>query len=445
MTNAESSAQPLWRTRLESITSSRWWRSPWLIVALFAVSRAWAVAAALGHMGYPAGHLVINDVTLYSSWAQALGNGMFPTHDPMWQYPPLAGPLFVLGSLLPPDPSAGFLLLAFLVDAATLTALIVAGRRTNRIAGAWLWAAAAFLVGPVFLTRFDVFPTALVVMGLLLVASRPGWAGALLGLGAALKVWPLLALAAVARPKLPRALTTFALVAASASLGVAAAYGGQAWSFLSGQSERGLQVESVAALPFVIAHALGADVPTMFRFGSMELDVQGAGLAALVATGVGALVLAWLAVARLLGRLESVPGADVALATVAVSVVASRVFSPQYSVWLIGIGAACLAARKTMMRTPIALICLAAVVTQPIYPPMYSGLINGEPLPTLLQTLRILLVVAATTFAVVRVLARQSEDAAASSSPRAVSGSPPASNVVSRSEIIGQRQVDSIH
>ena len=204
-------------------------------------------------------------------------------------------------------------------------------------------------------------------------------------------------------------------------------------------------MESVAALPFVIAHALGADVPTMFRFGSMELDVQGAGLAALVATGVGALVLAWLAVARLLGRLESVPGADVAMATVAVSVVASRVFSPQYSVWLIGIGAACLAARKTMMRTPIALICLAAVVTQPIYPPMYSGLINGEPLPTLLQTLRILLVVAATTFAVVRVLARQSEDAAASSSPRAVSGSPPASNVVSRSEIIGQRQVDSIH
>lgn len=442
MTNAAISLPRRGRLWVHKAATSRWSTSPWLVVACFALSRAWAVAAALGHMGYPAGHLVINDVTLYSSWAQPLAAGSFPITDPMWQYPPLAGPLFVLGSLLPPNPDGGFILLAFVADAATLAALIFTGRRTGHIGGAWLWAVAALLVGPVFLTRFDVFPTAMVVMGLLVVARRPGWSGALLGLGAALKVWPVLALAAIARAQLPRALAAFLLVAGASSLAVATVYGGQAWAFLAGQSGRGLQVESVAALPFVIAHALGAEVPTMFRFGSMELDVQGAGIAALTATVLGAIVLGWLAIARLLGRLEAVPGADVALAAVAVSVVASRVFSPQYSVWLIGIGAACLVATRTRMGTPVVLISLAAVITQPIYPPLYSGLIGGDPLPTVLQTLRILLVVTATALAVYRVLGHQPAESPAADG---ASGSPPASNVESRSEMIGQRHVDSIH
>ena len=445
MTRIEHPASPRWRLVVHTVMSSGWAHSPWLLVAVFALSRAWAVAAALGYLGYPGGNLVINDVVLYSSWSEPLAAGNFPTADPMWQYPPLAGPLFVIGSLLPPNPDGGFILLAFIADSATLAALIVAGRRTGNIGGAWLWAVAAFLVGPVFLTRFDVFPTAMVVMGLLLAASRPGWSGALLGLGAALKVWPLLALAAIARPRLPRALTTFLLVSVTSSLGVAVAYGGQAWAFLDGQSDRGLQVESVAALPFVIAHAFGADVPTMFRFGSMELDVQGAGVAALIATIMGTIVLAWLAVARLLGRLESVPGADVALAAVAVSVVASRVFSPQYSIWLLGIGAACMVASRTRMLLPIVLISLAAVITQPIYPPLYAGLIGGDALPTALQILRILLVVTATIIAVYRVLGHQPEGATSTLPAAGASGSPPASNVDRRLEMIGHRHVDSIH
>jgi hypothetical protein len=46
----------------------------------------------------------------------------------------------------------------------------------------------AVIIGPIFLTRFDVIPTSLAVLGLLLLA-RPLASGALLGIGAAIKVW----------------------------------------------------------------------------------------------------------------------------------------------------------------------------------------------------------------------------------------------------------------
>ena len=405
------------------------------VIALFLLSRLAAAVIPFGGTWYPEGHLVINDVRLYSVWADGLMSDVFPALDPMWQYPPLAAPLFMLGAI-GPDDAIGFVLLAFLADAAAMAALLVHANRSGRFGGAWLWAAAAVIVGPVFLTRFDVFPTSAVMVGLLLVASRPAVAGGLIGLGAALKVWPLLALSALRRSSLPTGLAGFATVLAITSAAMWLWFGSQALSFLNGQSERGLQVESVAALPFVVAHAFGADVPTRFRYGSMELDVAGAGAAAAAATVLGLLLLLWLAVARLRGRLEHVPGADVAFTAVLVSVVASRVFSPQYSIWLVGIGAVCLASNRTRMRLPVPLVCVAAVITQAIYPPLYAELIGGFPGATALQTARIGLVVTAMVLALRAVLGAQGR--------ATTSGSTPSSSADSRAEMRSQPQASSI-
>ncbi|MDQ1247679.1 MAG: hypothetical protein QG597_2050 [Actinomycetota bacterium] len=406
-----------------------------LVLALFLGSRLAVALIPFGGTPYPSGHLVINDVRLYATWATDLWSGAFPALDPMWQYPPLAAPLFMLGAVAP-DATVGFIGLAFLADAAAMIALLVAARRSGRFAGAWLWAGAALIVGPVFLTRFDVFPTAAVMAGLLIVATRPAFAGALIGLGAALKVWPLLAMSALRRAALPAGIAGFATVLVLTSAAMWAWFGANAVAFLSGQSERGLQVESVAALPFVVGHAFGADVPSRFRYGSMELDVVGAGAAATVATVVGLVLLAWVAVARLRGRLDHLPGADVAFTAVLISVVTSRVFSPQYSIWLVGIGAVCLTSARTRMRLPVLLVSLAAVITQVIYPPLYAELIAGFPLATTLQVARIALVVAALAIALRRVLGAQP---AATSS-----GSRPASSSESRSEITSQPQNSSI-
>jgi len=374
------------------------------ILALFGVTRAAAFAIPFGGTGYPLGHLVINDVTLYGQWSDLLAAGYFPADDPMWQYPPLAAPLFLLGRLWPRY-DIGFMSVALLADIAALVALLVTAQRRGIWGGAWLWAGAAGIVGPVFLTRFDVFPTAAVMLALL-VSHRSAISGALIGVATALKVWPLLALAAMRRSQLPAALSAAAAVLLGTTLILLFIYRSQALSFLNGQVERGLQIESVAGAPFVVAHALGAQLNVPFRYGSMELDVPGAGLAGALATGIGVLLLGWLAVLRLRGRLDSVPGPDVAFTAVLVSVVASRVFSPQYSIWLLGLAAVCLATPHTRMRWPAALICAAAVLTQAIYPPLYTELINGEAFASALQVTRVALVVAACVLAIGSIVRR---------------------------------------
>ncbi len=375
------------------------------IAALFVASRAVVALIPFGGTPYPLGHLVINDVNLYALWADALAAGEFPSDDPMWQYPPLAAPLFLLG-LLGPRYDFGFMAIALAADTMALVALLVAAQRRNRWAGAWLWAGAAAIVGPVFLTRFDVFPTAAVMGALLLAGRHPAVSGALIGLGAALKVWPVIAVAALRRSQLLVGTLAVAITLIASTVTLRLIFGDQALSFLRGQSERGLQIESVAGIPFVIANALGAEIDVVFRYGSMELDVAGAGAAGTAATIVGLGLLGWLALLRVRGRLEEVPGPDVAFAAVLVSVMASRVFSPQYSIWLVGVAAVCLATPGTRMRGPAALVCAAAVVTQAIYPPLYTELINGDDLASALQVIRIALVVAATALAVASVVRR---------------------------------------
>lgn len=43
-------------------------------------------------------------------------------------------------------------------------------------------------------------------------------------------------------------------------------------NFLNNQTSRGLQVESIAATPFVLAKLLGANVEYPFRYGSLEVQ-----------------------------------------------------------------------------------------------------------------------------------------------------------------------------
>jgi hypothetical protein len=70
--------------------------------------------------------------------------------------------------------------------------------------------------------------------------------------------------------------------------------------------------------------------------------------------------------------------ADVAFAAVLVAVVTSRVLSPQYLVWLLGVAAVCLTRRGTLMRTPAWLVLAAVSVTQLIFPLFYHSLRGGQ-------------------------------------------------------------------
>jgi SAM-dependent methyltransferase len=166
-------------------------------------------------------------------------------------------------------------------------------------------------------------------------------------------------------------------------------------SFLGEQGARGLQVESVGALPFMVWNVF-ADVPTEFRFGAMEVDLPVTIPLGLAITLAGFAVLGVLGVLRLLGRLETIAPADVALVALLVSVVTSRVLSPQYDVWIVGVAAVTFLDPQSRMRVAVWLLVPMLIVTQVIYPFAYGSFLIGDWWAVLLQVARIGLLLAAT-------------------------------------------------
>jgi hypothetical protein len=414
--------------------------------AIWAVLRLALVAIIVGLIPWPE---QVNDLTIYATWvADSLQFGRFPSDD-MWQYPPLAGPVFLLGEWLPGE-RLGFVTLFLGFDAAIMAMLTHQAGRTGSRAGRRLWALLPLIVGPLLLARFDVVPTAFAVAAVLL-ASRPVASGALAAAGAWLKVWPVLVLVALRRRDLPRGVA--GVLAASGVIAVALAVTTvDPLSFLSGQRERGLQIESLAAWPYLVARLAGAPVEVVYRYGAHEIDAPGVGT---VAGGVVVLTIALLGVVcvqRLRGALDSLPGADVALATVLFTVATSRVFSGQYFIWLLALAAVTLGDPASRMRRTTALLIGAGVATQLVYPWLYSALLDGDVAAVAVQTVRVGLTVAATVVAlgvILRPVRAPAQPVAsvppASVPPASASGSPPSSITRNRSAERSHPHDDSTH
>ncbi len=376
-----------------------WWLLPTLV---FGLTRAWLLAIPFGLIPYLGGTLVINDVTLYEQWAQILQSGRFPVGDEMWQYPPLVGPLFALGALIPPDPRLGLMLLMLAFDALTFVVLMRRTAKGDSLEGPWTWIAAGMLIGPVWLTRFDVVPALFAVLGLLAVA-RPLRSGAFLAVGALLKVWPALLLLAVPRRGFGKALVGFVATAATILLTLVLTMDGAA-SFASEQRARGLQIESVPAWFFLVAHHLGWERTFVYRYGAMEVSAPGVEAAALAITVLGAIGLAALAILRFTGRFDRANPADIGLVVVLFSMITSRVLSPQYLIWVAAIAAVCLLDPTTRMRPVIIMLMPVAALGQILYPMHYNWLMSDEWNGLALQSARILLLVVATAWGLLRLL-----------------------------------------
>lgn len=380
-----------------------WLSWPGLLLA-WAATRALLVAVGLWDLRfYPAGPLAFDDLDVYGRWVPTLSAGTLPTDD-MWQYPPLSALFFWLGAL-GSDPGTTLMIAILLVD---LLLTVVLAR--HRITAGWWWVLFGLMVGPILVSRFDVVPTLFAVLAVL-AAARPVAAGAWAAIGAGLKVWPVLVLPVVARRGALRAGAAF-VVTTIALLAITAVFFNELTGFLGGQGNRGLQVESVAALPFLIANSVVGGVDLEYRYGSMEVAQTGAGVAAAIVSIVAVVGLIWVVVAWFRGRFENCAAPDVAFTVVLFSVVVSRVFSPQYSIWLLGLGALCLVAPGSRLRTPVLLVAAAAVIAQVLYPWGYGRLLAGEPVLVALQTLRIALVVTAAGWSWYQVVLRPRSDGA---------------------------------
>jgi len=343
---------------------------------------------------------MLHDLEVYQSWLAPLGDFTFPAADPTWQYPPGAALVFLAAGHWPIDFRWSFTLVILAIDAAVMVTLMVAHarQRPSSWRGVWLWALAGVIVGPIMMVRFDVAPTLFAVLAIVTVA-RPAWSGASAAVGAAVKVWPALMLLALPRPSLKRGIPAFALTLLVIVLGFALLFH-DSLSFLANQRDRGLQVESTGALPYLVFSLFGGHVETGLTFGSIQVLMNGAELVGTVVTLIGIALFALIAWWRLRGRLEHVPPGDVALAVMLVSVTTSRVYSPQFNTWLVGVAAAAMLSTRTRQRGVAGIVIAVSIVTQVVYPWSATQLVTAEASGILAQVVRITLLVVATALAV---------------------------------------------
>lgn len=372
----------------------------------YGISRLLLLLIPFGLFPYPGGTTLVTDVQLYSSWADIVLSGHFPVNDPTWQYPPLAAVFFILGNALVINPVLGFMIVALVCDFIIFVALI---RGQQTLTGAWGWVIGTIAVGPVLLTRFDVIPTLFAVLGLLMLA-RPIRSAALFAIGALLKIWPAFLVLSYRRRDLPKAIGTM-LVTSVIVMSALSLFGPAMWSFLGGQGLRGLQIESAGALPYVVANVATGDLVSVFRYGSMEIQAPGIELIAMVITAIGLLITLVIFIQRLRGKLEDARPADIALTVVLLWITSSRVFSPQYMIWAVGIAAVCLLDPKSKMRTVILLGLVTTIAGQLVFPLTYGDLMAGNLIGVFFQTVRIVSLVAATLLAVKIVLVDEAKQA----------------------------------
>jgi hypothetical protein len=323
----------------------------------------------------------------------------------MWQYPPLAGVVFAIPQWVLGNALTGFILFMILFDLLILITFLTSGLKRfklnpdstslNGLSGAWFWIMWPILMGPLALTRFDVVPTLFALLALVVLSNqkmRPILSGIFLSIGAMVKLWPMLLL--VIYPK-----TVFKKVSISfVSTAVLLLIFMNTWSvgftnFFNNQSSRGLQVESIAASPYVLAKLFGANVEYPFRYGSLEVQASFANEIGFMLNVLTLIVFLVILVLNYLNKLNYLNLVDKALVVVLISIAFSRVFSPQFWVWVGGLAALALINKETKLKKVIVLLSISAFLTQLLYPGQYVALLSGEFFATMLQLTRVVLFV----------------------------------------------------
>ena len=295
---------------------------------------------------------------------------------------------------------------ALAVDGA-FTVMLASRREPGRNDGVLFWLVAAPLLGGLTLARFDLVAGVLVAAALLVVAQRPRVASVAIALATALKLWPVLLLpslvAAVRRRR--DALVPFlvvGVVVAGACLLLAG------WDRLVSplvyQSDRGLQIESLSASPAMVGWLVDSRRWDVRYSHFKAFEVSGPAVPALIAlsTVLSVLLLAGLVLLwwRALRRATPVTPEGLlwlCLASVCAYLFTSKVFSPQYLLWLLPIAAAGLtiAPGRVVRRWSVGLLA-AAALSHLIYPVFYRGLVEHgwqSPVAVALLVVRNLLVV----------------------------------------------------
>ena len=351
-------------------------------------------------------------VLVYEPWAtSALGGGPIVGVTETWVYPQLAlVPMLITAALSAPlvpllGVSGAYLVgwaaLVVILDAVAFGVLVGRTPSHARRVAAWFWCAALLLLGPIALYRIDAVTVPITVIGGLWLVSRPAVGAALLAVGAWIKIWPgalvlaaVIALRARMRVLLAAALVTVGVVATLFLLGADAEIIG----FLTEQTGRGLQIEAVAATPFLwLAVAGAARIEYSFEILTFQIAAPGVDIVAAVVTPL--MAIAVLAVTAV-GALKAVRGATfprlfppLALTLVALLIVTNKVGSPQFQTWLIAPVILWLVLDRVRARVPAVVVLALCLLTCLVYPIGYDALLRADALSVAVLTVRNVLLV----------------------------------------------------
>jgi hypothetical protein len=377
-----------------------------------------AVAAMIGLLGFSRlwyGFFDSTDIEVYYRYAMALDVGRRPFVDFPAEYPSLVLRLFDLpghpADLAGYEKWFAFVMLVAMGAAAAFTSMAAARlwpRHRDALVSAGVFALSVLALGAIVANRFDAAVALCIAVSLWAVSSRRfATAGVALGLGAALKLMPVVLLPLpllLARRRSDRAQTVVAFCIAALTPFIVD--GIVAWDGLVSvfryHGARPVQIESVLATPLLLANLAGlVDLGTGNAFGSQVLIGTGlsalAPLSAVLATVSFGAVVVIAKKARQRGMNEQQWVALCCTALLLSVMVPSKVLSPQYLVWLVP----CVAVLAPGSYGVAAVLFGALLLTGIEFPALYWDFVKRDAGPVLLVAARNLALVVAFAWSVV--------------------------------------------
>lgn len=260
-----------------------------------------------------------------------------------------------------------------------------------------VWNLFIVCTGSLAYMRFDLVTAILAGLGLLaLHRGRPVAAGAFVGLGATLKLWPALMWPALftkdRRHNWRATVGVFGTGGLLAGMSLLWAGWDRLVSPLTWQSDRGLQIESVWATPAMVAKLFRPDDYHVAISRHQAAEVWGPGVKGLLAAadvsfvaGILAAIVVYVVWLRQPTR-RSIDAAVLMLLIVLIMIVTNKTFSPQYIHWAAGPLVAGIAIagvepvsprEKTELRRLSIELLVLTLLTQLIFPLLYGGLMRN--------------------------------------------------------------------
>lgn len=389
-------------------------------------ARFWMLGgAALAHVAIFAGlfrgvySIPYSGTGLFYEYGGRVLAGQLPYRDFFAEYPPLAIVFFTIPRLLGESFRWYYVWYQVEVVAADLLiviALYLAARRwklsTWRLIGAYT--AAVLAVGPINLQQFDIFPAALSLFAVLRFASDDAiGAGVLLALAVMTKVYPILlapmfVLLAWQRNRrgIAKAIAAFVVTCVLVLLPWLMRGPASLRGMLSFHADRGTHLDSVYSTIAFAARSFGLTwVNVVYNFRSWNISGPVPDALARWSTFVliGVLALMYAVIYRTARDRGPDSARDIrfaghaAFVVLLAAMVASKVLSPQYLVWLTPFVPFVIGPRRVAVSVGV---IVAGLLTYWLYPWRYDALLNRDTSAVALLAARNVVLVATAVLAV---------------------------------------------